>query len=94
MLAAVIVVLALFASPAAAATWLPPADAVSDDVQALRVEAAPDGTTILAWVSRVTATGYAIRAAVRPPGGAFGAPQDLGPADISAIDDLDLAVDG
>ena len=54
----------------------------SDEPQ---VSAAPDGTTTAVW-RRSNGANYIVQAAIRPPGGSFGAPVDLSVAGLQSED--------
>ena len=64
-----------------------------NDVPDARVAALPDGTVVAAWAEGTGAVNT-VRAAVRPPGGSFGAAVSLSAAGQIDAPDVDVAGDG
>jgi hypothetical protein len=75
----------------ARATWLPPVDVSAPQssvgcgflctipgVAGVDVAVNSSGTVVASWARRDAANNLVVQAAIRPPGGSFGTPQDLG----------------
>jgi hypothetical protein len=76
----------------AGGAWSPPVEAGRPDFNSgyWQLVVGPDGTTAVIWNN-----GGSFRVAVRPPGGSFGAPQDVGPiAGHIELDPPQAVIDG
>jgi hypothetical protein len=97
VLALTLILAAALACEARAAAWLPAVDVSAPErgvgcgllcVQpgngGVDVATDPQGNTIATWTHR-SGTSQIVQAAVRPPGGSFGSPQDLGTVEPESV---------